>query len=188
MRLIAILDVPSQQWLTYVPGAPDIVQTLGRGQLQPDSVVWIRAGAISEVVETVQATLSYYYCAQGTLAVSIGDGGGFCGAMASGEIVHEGAAACAQEFLWERFRIVGDPRGLTYTCKDTAAPSTGITGTSFSTTATTATGGSSRLATRPRSRSSPTNAHRPGLDEGGPWGYCVAARRSCTCLMSTSTA
>ena len=121
VRLIAMLDVPSQQWLTYVPGAPDIVQTLGRGQLQPDSVVWIRAGAVSEVVETVQATLSYYYCAQGTLAVSIGDGGGFCGAMASGEIVHEGAAACAQEFLWQRFRIVGDPRGLTYTCKDTGS-------------------------------------------------------------------
>ncbi len=121
VRLIALLDVPSQQWVTYVPGAPDIVQTLGRGQLQPDSVVWIRAGAVVEVVETVHATLSYYYCNQGTLAASIGDGGGFCGAMASGEIVHEGAAACAQQFLWQRFRVVGDPRGLIYTCKDTGS-------------------------------------------------------------------
>lgn len=121
VRLIVMLDVPSQQWLTYVPGAPDIVQTLGRGQLQPDSVVWMRAGAVSSVVETVEVTLSYYYCTQGTIAASIGDGGGWCGAMANGEVVHQGAAACARSRLGERFRIVGDPLGLTYECKDTGS-------------------------------------------------------------------
>ncbi len=116
-----VLDIPSQQWLSYIPGAPAIVQTLGRGQLQADSVVWIRAGAGPAVVETVEATLSYYYCNQGSLAASIGDGGGWCGAMANGEIVHEGAAACAREHLGQRFRIVDDPLGLTYTCKDTGS-------------------------------------------------------------------
>ena len=116
-----VLDIPSQQWLSYIPGAPAIVQTLGRGQLQPDSVVWIRAGAGPAVVATVEATLSYYYCEQGSLAVSIGDGGGWCGVMANGETVHEGAAACAREHLGQRFRIVGDPLGLTYTCKDTGS-------------------------------------------------------------------
>lgn len=121
VRQIIMLDVPSQQWLTYVPGAPGIVQTLGRGQLQPDSVVWIRAGAVSSVVETVEATLSYYYCTQGTIAASIGDGGGWCGAMANGEVVHQGAAACDRSRLGERFRIIGDPLELTYECKDTGS-------------------------------------------------------------------
>ena len=121
VRLIVMLDVPSQQWLTYVPGAPDIVQTLGRGQLRPDSVVWIRAGEVSSVVETVEVTLSYYYCAQGTIMASIGDGGGWCGAMANGEVVHRGAAACDRSRLGERFRIQGDPLGLTYECKDTGS-------------------------------------------------------------------
>ncbi|MXZ63013.1 MAG: SH3 domain-containing protein [Chloroflexi bacterium] len=121
VRLIVMLDVPSQQWLTYVPGAPDIVQTLGRGQLQPDSVVWMRAGMVSSVVETVEVTLSYYYCRQGTIAASIGDGGGWCGAMANGEVVHQGAAACARSRLGERFRIIGDPLGLTYECEDTGS-------------------------------------------------------------------
>lgn len=121
VRVIVTLDVPSQQWLTYVPGGPDIVQTLGRGQLQPDSVVWIRAGVVDDVIERVEATLSYYYCTQGTISVSIGDGGGWCGAMANGEIVHQGAAACDRSRLGERFRIVGDPLGLTFECKDTGS-------------------------------------------------------------------
>lgn len=122
VRLVTMLDIPSQQWLTYIPGAPDIVQSLGRGQLQPASVVWVRGGDVSGVVaETVEASLSYYYCNQGTVAVAIGDGGGFCGRMANGEFVHEGAAACARELLGQRFRISGDPNGLTYTCTDTGS-------------------------------------------------------------------
>ena len=121
VRAIITLDVPSQRWLNYVPGGPDIVQTLGRGQLQPDSVVWIRAGVVDDVIERVEATLSYYYCTQGSISVSIGDGGGWCGAMANGEVVHQGAAACDRSRLGERFRIVGDPLGLTFECKDTGS-------------------------------------------------------------------
>ncbi len=121
VRAIVTLDVPSQRWLIYVPGGPDIVQTLGRGQLRPDSVVWIRAGVVDDVIERVEATLSYYYCTQGSISVSIGDGGGWCGAMANGEVVHQGAAACDRSRLGERFRIVGDPLGLTFECKDTGS-------------------------------------------------------------------
>ena len=126
VRLIAMLDVPSQIWLTYIPGAPDWVQSLTRGLLQPDSTVWVRAGAAPDPEPTatpegttVEARITYFYCNQGTIAVGIGDGGGFCGPMANGEIVHEGAAACSRDNFGQRFRIIGDPNGLTYTCKDT---------------------------------------------------------------------
>ena len=39
--------------------------------------------------------------------------------MANGEIVHEGAAACSRDNFRQRFRIIGDPNGLIYTCTDT---------------------------------------------------------------------
>ena len=150
VRLIAMLDVPSQIWLTYIPGAPDFVQSLTRGRLQPDSIVWVRAGATPEPEPTatpepeptatpepeptatpepeptatpggttVEARITYFYCNQGTISASIGDGGGFCDHMANGEIVHEGAAACSRDNFRQRFRIIGDPNGLIYTCKDT---------------------------------------------------------------------
>ena len=120
VRSVYLLHVPSQQWLMYIPGAPDFVQSLARGQLQPDSVVWMLAGTVTTPT-TVEATLSYYYCNQGSIAAGIGDGGGWCGGMANGAIVHEGAAACARDKLGQRFRIVGDPRDTTYTCTDTGS-------------------------------------------------------------------
>lgn len=142
VKLVAMLDVPSQQWLTYSPGAPDWVQSLARGQLREDSIVWLRAGAVSTPTptatptptptatpeptattepegEVVEARVTYFYCRQGTIAAGIGDGGDWCGAMANGEIVHEGAAACSRENFGQRFRIIGDPLDRTYTCKDT---------------------------------------------------------------------
>ncbi len=144
VRLIAMLDVPSQIWLTYIPGGPDFVQTLSRGLLQPESIVWMRAGtapdpepeptatpepeptATSEPEPTatpggttVEAAITYFYCNQGTISAGIGDGGGWCEYMANGEIVHEGAAACSRDNFGQRFRIIGDPNGLIYTCKDT---------------------------------------------------------------------
>ena len=117
VRAIWMLDAPSQEWLTYIPGAPAFVNTLARGLLRPGSAVTIRAAEpepepAPEAETTVEVTITYYYC-EGTG----GDGGGFCGHMANGEIVHAGAAACARSRLGERFRIVGDP--MVYTCKDT---------------------------------------------------------------------
>ena len=119
VRAIWVLDAPSQQWLTYIPGAPAAVSTLARGLLRPGSIVTIGAAAATtapapepEAGTTIETTITYYYC-EGTG----GDGGGFCGHMANGEIVRAGAAACARSRLGERFRIVGDP--TVYTCEDT---------------------------------------------------------------------
>ena len=47
--------------------------------------------------------------------------------MACGGPVHRGAAACGWQ--WEcgqRFRIVGDPLGMVYTCEDRGSAVTGI--------------------------------------------------------------
>ena len=126
VRAIWVLDAPSQEWLTYIPGAPAFVNTLARGLLRPGSAVTIRAAEPApepepepEAGTTVEVTITYYYC-EGTG----GDGGGFCGHMANGEIVHDGAAACARSRLGERFRIVGDPK--VYTCKDTGSAVDGL--------------------------------------------------------------
>jgi hypothetical protein len=180
VRTISMLHVPSQQWLVYIPGAPSSVSTLWRGLLRTESIVTIRAGALtpppdaptpiapaaptptptptatptptptptppptptatptpapaSTPVPTatatptatpepagtvVEATLTYYYCTQGSIAAGLGDGGGWCGSMANGEVVHAGAASCAAGFMGQRFRVLGDPTERTYTCEDT---------------------------------------------------------------------
>ena len=122
VRMIAFLHVPTQHHLVYVPGAPAPVQSLKRGVLRPDSVVWMRAGRVpSGPVVGIEATFSYFYCRQGTIAAGIGDGGGFCGHMRNGEIVHPGAAACSQANFGQRFRVVGDPLDRVYTCTDTGS-------------------------------------------------------------------
>ena len=129
VRMVAFLHVPTQLQLVYIPGAPAFVQSLARGVLEPDSVVWMRAGSVPPAPGTTPTTsgtvvdgrLTYYYCNQGTIAVGIGDGGGWCGAMANGQIVYAGAAACARENLGQRFRILGDPLDRTYTCADTGS-------------------------------------------------------------------
>ena len=132
---ISMLDVATQRWLVYVPGAPALVNTLHSGWLAPGSVVTVRRAqaappasaapspppAPSALPGSGPATITYYYCAQGSNPQGIGDGGGFCGAMASGAVVHDGAAACAREFLGQRFRIAGDPTGRVYSCADTGS-------------------------------------------------------------------
>jgi hypothetical protein len=48
-----------------------------------------------------------------------GPGGGFCGGMASGVRVFEGAAACSSDLPFgTRFRIHGDATGRVYECLD----------------------------------------------------------------------
>jgi 3D (Asp-Asp-Asp) domain-containing protein len=69
----------------------------------------------------VPATVSYYYCQQGTDARGIGDGGGFCGHMRDGTVVYAGAAACDTAYLGQHFRIIGDPLDRVYTCADTGS-------------------------------------------------------------------
>jgi hypothetical protein len=51
-----------------------------------------------------------------------GPGGGFCGNMASGIPVFEGAAACSRDLPFgTRLRIIGDPTGRIYECLDRGA-------------------------------------------------------------------
>lgn len=54
-----------------------------------------------------------------------GPGGGFCGNMATGIKVFEGAAACSRDLPFgTRLRIIGDPTGRVYECLDRGALST----------------------------------------------------------------
>lgn len=76
--------------------------------------------------DLVQATVSFYYCEVGPGGLHVGDGGGFCGIMRNGDVVFSGAAACAYEFLGQRFRIVGDPTQRVYICADTGSAVLGM--------------------------------------------------------------
>jgi hypothetical protein len=59
----------------------------------------------------VSARVTIYGCT--------GPGGGFCGGMAGGGRVFEGAAACSRDLPFgTKFRIHGDPTGRTYECLD----------------------------------------------------------------------
>lgn len=146
VQSVAYFHVESQQWLIYLPGAPDHVQSLLQGQLRIDSVVSLKRAvddpnqpppsdsseeptaepAVDEPgAEPVQVgvpfetSITYYYCVPGSNPASIGDGGGYCGGMANGQTVHDGAAACSPDKLGQRFTIEGDPTARIYTCEDT---------------------------------------------------------------------
>lgn len=85
----------------------------------PIPVVNTTGTAGLKTVSYGRATVTFYYCAPGILTGAVGDGGGFCGHMANGELVHAGAASCASVYMGQRFMIVGDPLSRIYTCKDT---------------------------------------------------------------------
>ena len=128
--VVMALDVSTQRWLTYIPGAPEWVNTLNRSTLRPTSIVFIRRSisapdpappAPNPVVKPARAMnvpLTYYYCTQ-TSGGGAGDGGGFCGSMRNGQIVHRGAASCAGVNFGQRFRVIGDPSETVFTCMDT---------------------------------------------------------------------
>lgn len=122
VELVMALDVPSQRWLVYIPGAPDWVNTLNAQTLRPDGVVTVRRSATlpdPAPAATTVAPITYYYCTPGSNPAAYGDGGGFCGAMRNGALVYPGAASCSAANFGQRFRIVGDPTGRTYRCDDT---------------------------------------------------------------------
>lgn len=76
------------------------------------------AGASGYAIGTIlSARITVYGCT--------GPGGGFCGNMASGIQVFEGAAACSRDLPFgTRIRIDGDPTGRIYECLDRGALST----------------------------------------------------------------
>ena len=131
--VVMALEVSTQRWLTYIPGAPDWVSTLSRSTMKPSTIVFIRRSvsapdpesatppapsAVVKPARALQVPVTYYYCTQ-QAGGGAGDGGGFCGAMRNGQIVHAGAASCSGTNFGQRFRILGDPTELIYTCKDT---------------------------------------------------------------------
>ena len=125
--VVMALDVSTQRWLTYIPGAPEWLNTLNRSTLRPSTAVFIRRSATAPdpapppVVKLARAAtvpITYYYCTQ-TSTSGAGDGGGFCGSMRNGMIVHAGAASCDQTKFGQRFRVASDPSGMIYTCMDT---------------------------------------------------------------------
>ena len=133
VETLSAWDVGTQRFLTYIPGAPSHVNTLSAANLRVDMVLMIRRASGSSQpttpppasVDQRLASITYYYCSQGSIPASIGDGGGWCGAMASGQVVYEGAAACAAQYMGQQFKILGDPNGRIYTCADTGSAVTG---------------------------------------------------------------
>ncbi len=62
------------------------------------------------VGETLDVWVTFYLCPP------------YCGAMANGNTVFDGAAACGYELsLGQRFRILNDPTGREYVCEDRGA-------------------------------------------------------------------
>ena len=123
--VVMAFEVPTQRWLTYIPGAPEWVNTLNRSTMTPASVVFVRRSATAPdppppviAARVVTAPITYYYCTQ-TGTGGAGDGGGFCGSMSNGQVVHAGAASCAAANFGQRFRVAGDPNETIFTCKDT---------------------------------------------------------------------
>ncbi len=159
VKSVSVLDVGTQRWLVYIVGAPPAVNTLHTGTMSSQSIVTVRrasgdvpaAGApltasppsdtatpaatpaaspaaspsptavAASAPEPQTVELSYYYCEEGALPQSVGEGGGFCGVMASGAQAYEGAAACSPRSLGQRFRVLGDPTERVYTCADVGA-------------------------------------------------------------------
>lgn len=141
---VSLFDVPGQQWLVHVVGAPEHVNTLSSATLAPQAFVAMRrvgppppppepepAAVEATLAEEAPAEpkgnlrslgvgrITYYYCEKGSNSAAWGDGGGWCGHFASGKRVYEGGAACAREYRGQRFKIAGDPTGRVYVCEDT---------------------------------------------------------------------
>jgi hypothetical protein len=90
------------------PPAPIIAQPSANVRVQSQSIV----GPSREQVVAkgkMTATLTFYDCMVQK----------FCGAMANGQKVYEGAAACSYNLAFgTMFTITGDPTGRVYVCKD----------------------------------------------------------------------
>jgi hypothetical protein len=90
------------------PPAPIIAPSSSNVRVQSQSIV---APSREQVVTRgkMTATLTFYDCLVQK----------FCGAMANGQKVYEGAAACSYNLAFgTMFTIAGDPTGRVYVCKD----------------------------------------------------------------------
>lgn len=79
---------------------------------RPVSLAW-QASPLATGTK-LASTVTFYAC--------VGDPGAFCGNMANGQQVFEGAAACSSNLPFgTRFRIENDPTGRVFTCGDRGA-------------------------------------------------------------------
>jgi hypothetical protein len=86
-------------------------RAVARPSGQPYSVNAASGYAVGTVL---RARITIYGCT--------GPGGGFCGGMASGGRVFEGAAACSRDLPFgTKLRVIGDPTGRVYECLDRGA-------------------------------------------------------------------
>ncbi len=140
----APLDGPHARALVFVNAVPPafvavrVPEALDRLPPRVATVAPIESMALAaSIVDTggapvlvrgdrVEASLSFYYCVNGSSGRPAGDGGGFCGAMRDGSTVHPGAAACDASYLGQTFRVLGDPTDTVYRCSDTGSAVHGL--------------------------------------------------------------
>jgi len=112
----AALDVapipPPPTETSSVPVVPLAVETSVVENVQPD--IPPDTQAVPET-SSIDVALTFFVC----VGAPAGFDDGYCGRMANGETVHDGAAACGYRFqIGDRFRIVGDSNARVYTCED----------------------------------------------------------------------
>jgi len=105
-QLVAALSQLAQQ---------EKAQGGARGAAATRNAPFSRNAASGYAVGTLlRARITIYGC--------VGPGGGFCGGMAGGGAVFEGAAACSRDLPFgTKLRIHGDPTGRVYECLDRGA-------------------------------------------------------------------
>ena len=110
---LVMTDPTEQELAMALAAAPPPAATVAAAVETPSATPVLNVG------NQITATVSFYYCRPGDQGLHPGDGGGFCGHMRDGDLVYAGAAACAYQYLGQRFRIQGDPLDRVYTCADT---------------------------------------------------------------------
>ena len=102
----ALNQLAAEERARNAAAAAPAASAAGRG------VPYTRNGASGYAAGTVlRSRITIYGC--------VGPGGGFCGGMASGVRVFEGAAACSSDLPFgTRFTIQGDPTARVYECLD----------------------------------------------------------------------
>ena len=91
---------------------PPVRWRLTLTDIRPPNIIvpWKRYGP------SVEVYLTAYYCSR-VPGWPLGDGGGYCGAMRNGEVVHWGAAACGD--YWPLGTVLDIAGYGVVTCKDT---------------------------------------------------------------------
>lgn len=96
-------------------GVPPVVEHVPQPDPEPDTKPEPTHEEPRILGEGIWAKVTGYYCED--VGGYWGDGGGWCGQMANGEVVHEGAAACGYGWEMGQELHIEEPP-LNVTCKD----------------------------------------------------------------------